>query len=292
MAKYIDNTNLGYLISKIKAAFWPKTDVTNVTLADVAVTGDYDDLINKPSGGDCNVFPVTIAYVGLGEYTISESIDDIEDAIDAGKTVVASYDNNGGIEIQLTLADRNYYYEDYNDNGYTGLLFTNVMTTPNPDGVTAAIDVVAYVLYNDGADDKVASVSSYIDTSTLESTGNKVTSLSSSSTDTQYPSAKCVYDELIEKANVITIGSSMPSGGFLPNVYYSLGTVSGSVTWSLASSSSAADEYMLEFTAASTAPTITWPTGIPWLAGSAPTINSNKTYQVSIQNNLAVCGEF
>lgn len=28
----------------------------------------------------------------------------------------------------------------------------------------------------------------------LESTSNKVTSLSSSSTDTQYPSAKCVYD--------------------------------------------------------------------------------------------------
>lgn len=28
----------------------------------------------------------------------------------------------------------------------------------------------------------------------LQTTGNKVTSLSSSSTDTQYPSAKCVYD--------------------------------------------------------------------------------------------------
>ena len=30
--------------------------------------------------------------------------------------------------------------------------------------------------------------------STYEQTSNKVTSLSSSSTDTQYPSAKCVYD--------------------------------------------------------------------------------------------------
>ena len=37
-----------------------------------------------------------------------------------------------------------------------------------------------------------------------ENTSNKVTSISSSSTDTQYPSAKCVYDELetIEKAGV------------------------------------------------------------------------------------------
>ena len=32
------------------------------------------------------------------------------------------------------------------------------------------------------------------DVSGKENTSNKVTSLSSSSTDTQYPSAKCVYD--------------------------------------------------------------------------------------------------
>lgn len=101
-----------------------------------------------------------------------------------------------------------------------------------------------------------------------------------------------VYSALANKANVVTVGSSMPSGGFLPNVYYSLGTVSGSVTWSLASSSSAADEYMLEFTAASTAPTITWPSGITWFGGSAPSLTGGKTYQVSIQNNLAVCAEF
>lgn len=35
-----------------------------------------------------------------------------------------------------------------------------------------------------------------IDVSTKEDKSNKVTSLSSSSTDTQYPSAKCVYDLL------------------------------------------------------------------------------------------------
>lgn len=37
-------------------------------------------------------------------------------------------------------------------------------------------------------------INSTTDTSGLESTSNKVTSISSSSTDTQYPSAKCVYD--------------------------------------------------------------------------------------------------
>lgn len=34
----------------------------------------------------------------------------------------------------------------------------------------------------------------YLTEDSSESTTNKVTSLSSSSTDTQYPSAKCVYD--------------------------------------------------------------------------------------------------
>ena len=42
------------------------------------------------------------------------------------------------------------------------------------------------------------------DVSGKENTSNKVTSLSSSSTDTQYPSAKCVYDGLTAKANAST----------------------------------------------------------------------------------------
>ena len=55
-------------------------------------------------------------------------------------------------------------------------------------------------------------------TKKLESASNKVTSLSSSSTDTQYPSAKCVYDELDAKQDVLTAGNSISitsgSGGF------------------------------------------------------------------------------
>ena len=39
----------------------------------------------------------------------------------------------------------------------------------------------------------------------------KVTSLSSSSTDVQYPSAKCVYDNLATKQKTITVSSSEPT---------------------------------------------------------------------------------
>lgn len=45
----------------------------------------------------------------------------------------------------------------------------------------------------------------------FEQTSNKVTSLSSSSTDTQYPSAKCVYDGLATKQKSITVSSSSPT---------------------------------------------------------------------------------
>lgn len=117
MTKVLDNTGLGYLITKIKAAFWPKSDVVTITLADVATTGSYNDLSNKP----------TIPTVP----TISTDI-----SADA----------------------------------------TSDTKTASPKAVKTYVD------------NAIPSVSG------LESTSNKVTSLSSSSTDTQYPSAKCVYD--------------------------------------------------------------------------------------------------
>ena len=42
-----------------------------------------------------------------------------------------------------------------------------------------------------------------------ERTSNKVTFLSSSSTDTQYPSAKCVYDQLVTKASISVSGTTL-----------------------------------------------------------------------------------
>lgn len=49
----------------------------------------------------------------------------------------------------------------------------------------------------------------YLTEDTSESTTNKVTSLSSSSTDTQYPSAKCVYDLV---GNVESLLNNINSG--------------------------------------------------------------------------------
>ena len=50
----------------------------------------------------------------------------------------------------------------------------------------------------------------------LEDTGNKVTSISAQSTDTQYPSAKCVYDGLEAKQGSLTFDNSPTSGSNNP----------------------------------------------------------------------------
>jgi hypothetical protein len=81
--------------------------------------------------------------------------------------------------------------------------------------------------------------------------------------------------------------STQPSGGFLPDVVYELGTLTGSVTFSLASAvSGQVNHYFWTFTAGSTAPTVTWPSGITWV-DSAPTITASKKYQISILDGVA-----
>lgn len=81
--------------------------------------------------------------------------------------------------------------------------------------------------------------------------------------------------------------TSQPSGGFLPDVVYELGTLTGSVTFALASAvSGQVNHYFWTFTAGSTAPTITWPSGITWV-DSAPTITAGNKYQISILDGVA-----
>ena len=52
--------------------------------------------------------------------------------------------------------------------------------------------------------------------SAKEASANKVTSISSSSTDAQYPSAKAVYTELAKKQNTLTIDSALSSSSTNP----------------------------------------------------------------------------
>ena len=98
---------------------------------------------------------------------------------------------------------------------------------------------------------------------------------------TKTASPKAVYDEVHP-----SVASSQPQDGFLPNVLYNLGTLTGSVTFALATpaDNTIVNHYYWTFEAGSTAPTITWPAGVTWLGGSAPEISADKHYEISVLN--------
>ena len=86
--------------------------------------------------------------------------------------------------------------------------------------------------------------------------------------------------------------TSNPSGGFLPDVVYSLGTLTGTVTFALAAAVTGnVNHYFWMFDTGSTAPTITWPTGLTWADGSAPTVAASKHYEVSVLGGVAYYSE-
>lgn len=84
------------------------------------------------------------------------------------------------------------------------------------------------------------------------------------------------------------VETSYPSGGFRPNKIYDLGSQTGSKTYALYTTgldTTVKNEWVWSFVTGSTAPSITWPspTGMKWDGGSAPTINSNCLYEISIR---------
>lgn len=82
------------------------------------------------------------------------------------------------------------------------------------------------------------------------------------------------------------IETTYPSGGFRPNKIYDLGTLTGSQTFALYTTSldsTVKNEWVWSFVAGSTAPTISWPSGITWDGGSAPTVNASCLYEISVR---------
>ena len=103
----------------------------------------------------------------------------------------------------------------YNGTGYalayTSDIPTKVSDLTNDSGYTSNAGTITGITMNgaskgtSGVVDLGTVITSHQDISGKENSSNKVTSLSSSSTDTQYPSAKCVYDALQNAGSSITI---------------------------------------------------------------------------------------
>ena len=104
--------------------------------------------------------------------------------------------------------------------------------------------------------------------------------------DAKTASPKAVYDEAHP-----AVQTTQPQGGFLPNIEYNLGTLTGNVTFALASAvSGIGNKWYWCFKAGATAPTITWPTGLLWPQPDAepPTIEANDEVEVEVKNGHIV----
>lgn len=207
-------------------------DVDNLTnytktsdLAQVALSGSYNDLSNKPN---LNVYSL-----------ITETGSKIDLEIDSTEYILVAklYDKNNNLISTSTGID--LPLESVVVSGrYDSTTKTIILTLQNGTTIDVPVgDLVAglqteitsnNMLSSDLVDDtghahkfvteqdktnwnnksdfsgNYADLSGKPDLSVYELSSNKVTTLSSSSTDTQYPSAKCVYDLVGDIENILT----------------------------------------------------------------------------------------
>lgn len=217
--KTIDDSNLDYLVSKAKAAFWPKADVVQISI-DASPTANSTNLVT--SGG------------------VHSSVSSKQDALVSG---------------------------------------TNIKTVNNES------------LLGSG------NITINADTSDCELLANKVTSISSSSTDTQYPSAKCVYDNLALKQNLLyaneLVGSmyrNNVSGTGTISINGTSGefpTVSSAGTYTVVTSmSSSTQSYGLNVNFGGNTYSLTTINGKIYDSRTVA-IDSNKTWSASVNGSVA-----
>ena len=109
------------------------------------------------------------------------------------------------------------------------------------------------------------------------------------STEDAKNSAREAY-ELAQAARIptLTIPDTTAEQELAPNVLYIFSTRTSTLTLTLGTPiDGIANEYHFFLVCGSTAPTINFPEGITWNGENAPEIAANKTYEVSILNNIA-----
>ena len=100
------------------------------------------------------------------------------------------------------------------------------------------------------------------------------------------------YAEFAKPTKVKSGGSGSVTKQLSPNTLYKFGACSKLTITFAAEESGILNEYMFEFVNGSSPTTLSLPDSVKWSGGNAPTIEANKTYQVSIVNNLAVYASF
>lgn len=185
-------------------------------LSAVATSNNYSDLSNLPTFKTINNNSIIgsgnisidsepeIYWATLNETTATE----VSNALSEGKIIFVK-DTLGNICQFVNEDNSAYYFASYHRDTYRNYM-------------------CQYFLYK-------SNNQWYGANTTFETVSNKVTSISSSSTNTQYPSAKCVYDNITTKQDIAQLINTLSTSGTITlsdnSIYYIAPT--GTVTFTL-----------------------------------------------------------
>ena len=234
------------------------------SLSSSAVLGyeaQYRVIFTTDSAG-CNVtWPSTLIYPGIA----------------AGNTPTINADTT----YEINIADNRCIVASFGVaetfNGVTDVQINNNSV------VSSNIANIVTISTYDPSSNKLATQS---DLPSVPAISTDVVADKTSNSKTASPAA--VYSEIHP-----TLYGYIPASGFVPNIVYNVNngqTITGTQTLNLASptDSTIVNHYYFMFNTGSTVPTINWPSAITsWKGGSAPTINANKHYEISVLNGVA-----
>ena len=182
------------------------TDAIDLPLESVVVSGRYDNTTKKviltlENGSEVD-FSVADLVAGLQTEITSQNklaSDLVDDTNSGNKFVTTSEKQTWNNKLDQSDLTNYVTFDDYATAATTGVVKTSaqygVSTSSYTKNLTGAIRT--YAQYQSGNDVTIickGTLENVITGKNLETSNNKVTSISSSSTNTEYPSAKAVYD--------------------------------------------------------------------------------------------------
>lgn len=206
----------------------------------------------------------------------SEKYEELLEAVKAKRTVYATIDEGGYVSYVFFMSSAN------SDGSSSRVLLTTIFA----DGGNLYINT--FVLQQSGMTPLQESITGKAD---------KATTLAGYGIRDAYTKneVNAAIEGKQDKITIFTETAGLSSYSINPNMLTKLGTLASNVTLSLNTASEEAgvvNIYDIIFTTPTDAPSITWPEGISWAGGSAPSIAGGKTYEVSIMDNLAILGEY
>lgn len=189
--KFLNLSGLQHLVDKIKTLLNGKQDVLT--------PGDYISIVNG-----------VIDTVGTTIYPLEDSssyyIYDLDTGIYVGNGITYKYKQAGSFlptDVSIPISGRSVIFVNRQDSGSAkGADFCIFEYIHNKVLTTYSANMKIYYGYGEygisGSKITAGGSHNILDFSTIEKTSNKVTSITSSSTDTEYPSAKAVYEKTLD----------------------------------------------------------------------------------------------